>query len=174
MTINSLQIKKDRKNWDDALAYNVKYTAFDGSVKFSLQLVDSNELPDQTPLRCVQMNHNCLRAYSNRRDKESDDSQLPLPDLKGRYKAVYKVSGRESQPILWSRVLHTPFTHPVESGDLKKSLLFLYYLSTDFFSIIWGLLSLSAAYTLVEVGSALYSILYIIYYIFDVTGNYNT
>ena len=31
----------------------------------------------------------------------------------------------------------------------NESLLFLYYLSTDFFSIIWGLLSLSAAYTLV-------------------------
>ena len=47
----------DREDWEDALIYDVKYTEFNGSVKFNLQLINPNELPDQIRLRLACILH---------------------------------------------------------------------------------------------------------------------
>ena len=53
---NSLQIKKDRKDWDDTLTYNVKCVLTIGDKRLSLQLINAIELPDQICLLLVCMN----------------------------------------------------------------------------------------------------------------------
>ena len=97
---NSLQIKKDREDLDDALTYNVKHVLIIGDKKFSLQLIDPIELPDQICLFLVCMSPETPSEHSWASSSRKIASVFFSLVTKGRYKAVYKLSVAGGRPIL--------------------------------------------------------------------------
>ena len=92
---------------------------FNGSIKFSLQLINPNELPDQIRLFLAYILPEPQHSYCKCSGLVKRAAIFLRPVTRGSFKTVYENSDAEGGPILCQKVFHQLIKPSVESGVLK-------------------------------------------------------
>ena len=90
-----------------------------GNKKFSLQLINPNELPYQMRLSLAYTLPQPHHSYCKCSGLVKRAAIFLLPATRGSFKTVYENSDAEGGPILCQKVFHQLFKSSVESGVLK-------------------------------------------------------
>ena len=85
---------------NDALTHNVKYTVFNGHIKFSLQLINPNELPYQIRLFLAYILPEPQHSYCKCSGLLKRAAIFLCPPTRDSFKTVYEDSDSEGGPIL--------------------------------------------------------------------------